>query len=354
MEKQKLTIVGGNFGEVGNPSSVINKIIPEMINDFSISYVVNGGTLDQLPNGLNEADLTLWMPNIDNENDKQYPKKKIGSVLICSKVMREGYKEADAVSRIFKMGGNAVIAIYVSEESGKRTFTFQLIDALGNTWYKGDCISTLCVNIIKFHIFTKYSHRARSVKYDNVMKPVNKAEDCQGLLDINNSLANRIQLSCGVRFFGNISTRCQKLFPSTRVETAMLVSPRNTDKSELTPDQMVVTFFKELPDSTVYYVGDRKPSVDTPSQLMIYEGCKEINFMIHGHAFIKDAPTTETYYLCGDTRENREVLKIIGQSDVRHGAINLKNHGFLIYADTLENLKKVADESEFFYERTSL
>ena len=52
------------------------------------------------------------MPNIDNEEEKQYPIKKKGSVLICSKVMREGYKPIDAISRIFKMQGNAVIAIY--------------------------------------------------------------------------------------------------------------------------------------------------------------------------------------------------------------------------------------------------
>jgi hypothetical protein len=100
-------IVGGNFGDEPKSSSVVTKIA----NQLEITEVINGGTLDSLPHEMN-MDLILWMPNITNESPKQYPKKGNGNVLICSKVMRDGYTVIDAVSRIFKMRGNAVI-VYI-------------------------------------------------------------------------------------------------------------------------------------------------------------------------------------------------------------------------------------------------
>lgn len=83
------------------------------------------------------------MPNISNENIKQYPKKSIGNVLIVSKVMREGYTDIDAINRIFKMHENAVIAIY----NDSNIFRFKLIDALGNVWYDGTDLENICGNL---------------------------------------------------------------------------------------------------------------------------------------------------------------------------------------------------------------
>lgn len=83
----KTLIVGGNFGEIPKSSSVINKISNEFTDEKST--VVNGGLLSDLPLCI-EHDLIIWAPNISNESTKEYPQKSVGSVLICSKVMREG------------------------------------------------------------------------------------------------------------------------------------------------------------------------------------------------------------------------------------------------------------------------
>jgi hypothetical protein len=53
--------------------------------------------------------------------------------------------------------------------------------------------------------------------------------------------------------------------------------------------------------------------------------------------------------LCGDLREADEIILIISKNN--YGVINLKNHGFLIYSDTLENLKNVIDGLTFSYRR---
>ncbi len=98
------TIIVGGDTDTGRESSIVKQlhdIVPW-------SHIHNG----ELPKQINGFDLTIWMPNISNEEPKDYPKKDKGSVLICSKVMRNGYTHIDSVSRIFKMHGHAVIEIY--------------------------------------------------------------------------------------------------------------------------------------------------------------------------------------------------------------------------------------------------
>ena len=107
----------------------------------------------------------------------------------------------------------------------------------------------------------------------------------------------------------------------------------------------------EFKDNNIYYVGNNKPSVDTPSQMAVYECCNKINFMIHGHAFIDGANETDEYFLCGDLRESLDIIDEIEINDKNFGAINLKNHGFLIYSDTLDNMKELINGLTFSYKR---
>ena len=199
----KTTIIGGDFG-IKKESGIIKKIS----NEFENSIVYNGGLISDLPLNLN-SDLILWFPNISNENEKLYPKKAIGNVLICSKVMRDGYRTIDAISRIFKMNGNAVIAIYKED-----LVRFKFVDALGNIWYDGNSIPELSKSIINFYNFTKSAIRINSIKSDYKLDITDSNVD--KFIELNIKLANHIQISCGDRFFGNISTRCQKLFPSIK------------------------------------------------------------------------------------------------------------------------------------------
>ena len=333
----KVSIVGGNFGQA-KTSKIIEEISKYLSKSSSEFEMLNGGEIENLPKYL-DSDLSLWMPNIENEEQKHYPIKKQGSVLICSKVMRDGYKDVDAVSRIFKMHGNAVIAIY----KDKKPFVFRLIDALGNEWYSGSSLEELSQSIISCYNWCKQSVRINTIQDDSLMEEEHPF--LEKLIEINNMLANFVKKQCGDRFFGNISTRCQQLFPSTSSEFSMYVSPRNSDKEVLASKDMVYI------NSSMHYKGSKKPSVDSPCQIEIYKRHPEIHYMIHGHAFIKNAPTTNEYYLCGDVREADEVSSLIKGN----GAINLKNHGFLIYAKTIEDLEAVVssliNESEFYYER---
>ena len=328
----EIQIVGGNIGINPKVSSIVNKLSDILDADI----VKNGGWIEDLPIELS-SDLILWMPNIVNEEPKHYPHKKVGSVLICSKVMREGYRKIDAVSRIFKLHGNAVIAIY----KDTTPFIFELIDALGNVWYKGSDLSELSKAILKFYDFTKEAVRVQTKREDIDIHLDNEIlNTLDGLIQINIKLQKHIETSCGNRFFGNISTRCQKLFPSFKINSNyMFVSPRNSNKESLTSDDMV------LYSSDNTYSGNNKPSVDSPTQIKLYKLYPNINFMIHGHAVISGIGevNTNNYRLCGDTREVDEILEVVN-TDEKSFVVNLKNHGFLIGANSLNSLNELVDK----------
>lgn len=320
-------IAGG--GANGKESGVINKIKEALSKCAEGKYTVYNGTL---PTDISGNDLVLWMPDISNDEEKNYPVKDKGAVLICSKVMREGYTKLDAVTRIFRMHGNAVIAIY---KQPNYPFEFELIDALANIWYRGYDIDKLCLKITALYDWSKAAIR-KSVPKAYGLEPV-KITPIDDFISINHNLAYKVAAQCGNRFFGNLSTRCTKLFPSRRDGEVIAMSPRNADKRTLTTDDMI-----QIIDGR--YIGDRKPSVDAPVQLAVYETMPEINFMIHGHATILAGPTTNAYYPCGDMREVPETVGLLKKG---HNAINLRNHGFLLATKTLDEMAILEETLNF-------
>ena len=101
-------------------------------------------------------------------------------------------------------------------------------------------------------------------------------------------------------------------------------------------------------ENEIIYIGDKKPSVDTPIQSFLYNNYKCINFLIHGHAYIEGAIFTDSYYPCGDIREFLELKQFISFHSTTF-KINLKNHGFIIGSDTIENLETLINNSLFKY-----
>lgn len=327
-------LIGGNYGENNKSSSVANKLFDEL---KLPGQLINGGSLERFKEiSIENYNLIVWMPNLNNEIEKIYPKKTPGSVLICSKVIRENRSEIDAISRIFKMQGNAVIAIYPGE-----IFSFKLIDALGNVWYSGSDLKSLAFKIKILFEWTTSSIRQKTKPKEST-DPIIFPDNLTTLLDLNKILADKFEVSCG-RFFGNTSTRCMKMFPSQKRNLSnFFVSKRNSDKKRLTPEDMILV---EMCGDTIWYSGNDKPSVDTPIQANIYKSFPDINFMIHGHGYIKEFKYTKNYFPCGDLREFFEFKECYDNNP--NGGINLIHHGFLIYAKDLSNLERLVLESSF-------
>lgn len=330
----KTLVVGGKFDYEGWYQQRSSKIIELLAKAIGANAVYNGGTHKDLCNmNLSGYDLIIWAADVDNHIKKFYPKKDPGAVLIVTKVLRENRTQADALQRVFAMHGNAVITIDKEEEL---LFGFKLIDALNNSWGESRNIENLAEYITKFYEWSKGSQRIWSEQY---VEP-----SLSELIEINNQVADICEHSNVGRYFGNLSTRCMKMFPSLRQNQQMIwVSRRNVDKKRLTEKDMVLTWME---NGIINYLGSNKPSIDTPIQIKLYKRFPSVNFMIHGHAHIAAAPTTKHYFPCGDLREVDEIVRLI-EEDTRtnNGIINLKNHGFLIYAETIERLQRLVDQN---------
>jgi hypothetical protein len=331
-------LVGGSYGSTSRPSKVVKKLFEELHRaDHEAFIQMFNGTSDYgslIPAAqtwANVADLTIWMPNIPNEMEKHYIKKKQGSTLVVSKVIREGYTDFDAVSRIFKMGANAVIAIHKDAEF----FSFKLLDALGNMWCDTTSISILAKNIYRLHLWSQAQLRVSTIKGIAEIDPMECAS-LPELCELVRGISQDIQGKQNSRYFGNASTRCGKLFPSVRAEL-MFVSKRNVSKEFLTPEDFVAVNL--IDHSRVKHFSKDKPSVDTPIQMGLYNKLPRINYMIHGHAYIKDIKMTDEYFPCGDLRELATLLKNHVNPEMAKFAVNLKNHGFIIGGHTVDDLK---------------
>lgn len=329
----KTIVIGGFFGENPIKSGVITKLSEALNAD-----VVNGGTIEELKSiDLNNYKLIIWAANVDNSEEKFIPTKPTGSAMIVTKNLysNASRSRSDAVSRIFTYHANAVIAITKQNE----LYSFEVIDALNNTWVNTIDINNLATTLTELTAWTTSSIRKPTIR---------TTDNLDALIKATTKLAKET-VKIQTRFFGNVSTRCSKLFPTLKFnDSTFLVSKRNCNKELLKRSDMVEVGIYTTPKGPqLKYKGEEKPSVDTPIQVCVYKAYPSINYMIHGHNFVKDVPYTNSYYPCGDLREVEPICDLLDKREQDFGVINLLNHGFLIFADTVENLIKVSEKIEF-------
>ena len=150
------------------------------------------------------------------------------------------------------------------------------------------------------------------------------------------------------RFLGNCSTRCMRGFPSERIGDLIYVSKRNVDKRYIDKDAFVPC---KLEDGKVHYYNDSKPSVDTPIQVRLYELLPNINYMIHSHCYIKDAPFTKQVIPCGALEEINEIMDTIKDTQTEYHVVNLLGHGSTIMCKHSEQLNNINYIPRIFPER---
>jgi hypothetical protein len=123
------------------------------------------------------------------------------------------------------------------------------------------------------------------------------------------------------------------------------VSQRNVDKQALTVKNLVPVKYI---DDRICYCGENKPSVDTPIQVKLYEKLPYINYMIHSHCYIKNAPFTKRCIPCGGLEEVDEIMEVIENSvcgkDILYFEINLKGHGSIVMANRLGLIEGIEND----------
>lgn len=371
----KILLVGGTWelGEdsahCGRKSSFVEKMYNAIIrlkqvlfvadSDFDVDCAMfNGGNFSVLNKCLDctkDADITIWMPNVpDNNLPKLRNVKEISprTILITSKRNLDGkYSFGDIVRRALGTKSNLLIEFTKGESN---LFNMSVIDPLGNEWYSGTDIEKMVHVLIERALFLKGITRKSTVRFDDLFE---RSEQTKSV-DVDKFI--ELVQRCGkvfaeytpsanntTRLLGNCSlaqtTRCSKGFPTMRTNSGVVyVSQRNVDKQALSIDNLVPT--KDTRGG-ICYCGENKPSVDTPIQLQLYKKLPNINYMIHSHCYIKDAPFTKQCIPCGGLEEVDEIMEIINFSvcgkDILYYAINLKGHGSLVMANSLALLEGI-------------
>jgi ribulose-5-phosphate 4-epimerase/fuculose-1-phosphate aldolase len=246
-----------------------------------------------------------------------------------------------------------------------KLFHINVFDPLGNHWYDGLDIDDAVVATMKRLSYLISVTRQKTIKseisksdvmsafFKNVCENAKRSEkevkipDEQEFVDVVRKHAETFYQIFNPgkdvkRFLGNASlrptinidsTRCMRGMPSFKKGNMIFVSQRNIDKQFIDLDHFVPCYME---NGKLYYCGDKKPSVDAPIQIRLYEALHNINYIIHSHCYINGAISTNKPIPCGAIEEVDEVLRLIdntyGLRNLDYYAINLKGHGSLLMA----------------------
>lgn len=342
----ELRAFGGTWDNGKGRRSKVFDSIMDGINMSSIFNEItsfNGGSFTELEElgsslFLKQCDVILWMPNVSNNLPKLESIKSVApkSIVVTSKRSIEtDYSFQDIMSHALSLKSNLVLEI----KKNNNKFIGRLLDPLGNCW----CGWTNDFVLIGKWIAFRSNELTKIIRQSVIQSPEEPdpiiPNDINLFLEVVKKSANifhsLIQPSKNItRFLGNSSFRCQRGFPSVRMNDGRIyISQRNIDKQHIELNNFVQVGLNKTTNQ-VWYRGNIKPSVDTPIQVRLYEYLPQINYMIHSHCYINHAPFTKRIIPCGGLQEVNEILKIIMSeyyNNLYNFAINLNGHGSILF-----------------------
>lgn len=329
-------IVCGGFDTKGGHKSYLGSII---MNTIRINGL-NGGKLEDLKMiNFRDYDVLIWMPNIPNSEEKLIGSIKLSNpkiLLVSSKnVIGRHFNHNDMIGRLLQSHSNLGIMI----DKKKDRYTFSLMDPLGNIYFDGTDVHTLCVTLSNRINFLLGLHRIGSIEVQENNEDIHIEPDFISVVKgCATEFSKHVSAVNPYRLLGNASARCSYGFPSMRRDDGrILVTRRNIDKRDIEEDGFVIVNNNE---SVVEYYGPNKPSVDTPIQIRLYNHFENINYIIHGHVYVEGGYFTKNAIPCGYIEEVDEITNIYDRST---GSItlNLIGHGCIIGSSTIPKLDKV-------------
>lgn len=349
----KIICVGGQFDKHnGKASGYFQKLCDTTLSILKPEKqtIINGGNIKAIDNILQQIPdytIVLWMPNISNDLDTKY----INNIkthnqhicLIASKVNNNRYNIQELLQRMLATKTNLLLELNTSEKVSAR-----ILDPLGNLYADSDNIDIISTTLASRIILLSQITRQQSKCIGDI---TNYTEPPAGFIKLINhygeSFHNLIHGHNPQRYLGNASFRCTRGFPSYRRNNLIYVSRRNVDKRTISKDDFVPINPQSqiLKPCWLEYYGPHKPSVDAPIQRKLYNRYHNINYIIHGHTYIKDEPMTKTALPCGCEQEFSAITQIAQNLDANRIIVNLRGHGFIAMADNynkLENLDLIA------------
>ena len=359
--KDRILLVGGNWDLEGGRKS---KIVDEFGKYLKNAIIYNGGNYNDLNKILESCidyDVVIWWANVPNELPKIRNVKDINykAMLVSSKRnVEKKYSFQDLLQRSFSLKSNLTIEFSKNDNQ----YNMKLFDPLGNVWYEGLSIKECSKALLNRLDFIKNITRESTVSNEeNIACFFNMFKEEMDELNNNPTIPEKIEFRNIVkdyaskfaeatfetkdvkRFLGNASFRCPKGFPSFRDGKYIFVSKRNVNKEFIGIDEFVPVY---LENHRLYYCGKNKPSVDTPIQVRMYNLLPNINYMIHSHCYIENAPYTKNALPCGAIEEVDEITQLLKDyynNDFNRDfyIINLIGHGSIMMSNNPKQLKDI-------------
>jgi len=347
----KILLVGGRFdNEGGRASGYIDKL-RNAIDALGIGTVqcFNAGSYDDTLRTLAETvvlhyDVVLWFAEVPNEKPKlvsDIKKRHPRCILVTAKRNERRptpeYSFQEIMQHALKLKSNLVVQF--RHDRTRQRITAEVFDPLGNCFMSSNDIQLLARVLVnrcqQLQKFTRVGSRQVGDRVDVPDQPEffslakRYAEVFHDLL----------QPAATSRFLGNASFRCARGFPSFRDNTnRIFVSRRNIDKRYIGPEGFVAVRADAL--DPVEHYGEAKPSVDTPVQLRLYRYYHRINYIVHGHVYVKNAVGIYPYdnpVPCGAVEEALHLCYF--SRGTKSLIVNIKHHGCLVMGATVEQLK---------------
>lgn len=331
--KANIIYVGGSFDDYGGRFSKIAHAVFKGI-DLPGSHYINGGCFKDLEEIVREVkgyDLIYWFADIPNDKPKLVGKiKQLNKkcVLITSKRnIDDKYSLQDILYKALGVKSNLLVEF--TQDHGR--YHGRVIDPLGNVFLNFNDDFKLIGRILgkrakELSTYTRVSSRSVG---KNLEVPDEKGffEAIKHYAGVFHDLIHSHPKATN-RFFGNAS------FMEANV---VFVSRRNIDKRFIGKEGFVAV----KPELPVQFYGSTKPSVDTPIQVRLYQHYPKIKYLLHSHAYVKNAPFTKNLVPCGALEEADEILGLFPDKDTINFAVNLRGHGSLLLVSGVNNLENI-------------
>lgn len=340
-----ILLVGGTFGEVSKSSGLINKI-NDLLNKENHVILYNGGSYEELETIYNHIanthyDVVFWLANVDNSYPKIRNVKDLDykTLLINSKRNdNHKYTFQELLQRSLAIKANLTLEF---SKNAENIFNIRLFDPLGNL-YANTCNIEEVINVLLIRISYLLSVTRQSTTKTNANISFEKPNANEWISIVQHYAEDFVKYIPTVRFVGNASLRyrfrCSYGFPSFRTNNCIFMSQRNINKNEITMDNFVPVFEE---DNKIFYIGENKPSVDTPIQIKLYKEFPNINYILHSHCYLKGEIFTNKVIPCGAIEEFYEIKNTFTNRNLNEYKINLKGHGSIVMANSLKTFENL-------------
>lgn len=351
MSKSKLLVIAGIFDENGGATSPFAEMFVECSKTFFNIRGRNGGNLEVLDRVISNVchfDVVVWIAQVDDPGYLLRIKEANPKCLLVQAVRNDKIKHSlcEIVSGMLKTRSHLSLVI----DRGADQLDLKIIDSLGNLWYEGPSVSEVIVRLQWYINYVAELTRVGSTRSDFFDGEMVIEEDFWKIVRLfgaifKTAFRKTANAEC---IAGDETIRCIYGYPSICTDNAIIVSRRDIDENGIEKEMFVAV---ENRTDTLSYSGGYKPSVDTPLHLQIYNYYKDIRYIIHGHCYVENAPTTSMHVPCGYLEEINEIKKIYPNDHYTDFAINLLGHGCIICAGDLGYFTQCRVVSRDFPER---